>query len=165
MRFEPESKHYVFSTEQFLTHEQEQEFLMNERQKNIETLKAFADPNMRRSMGVASAAPVILFIVVAVVAGFIVFAKLHFYRVVIGMFGGIFLLAGLYMLFTKNEQNYSAEGTGLNQKTNGLFIGLIGLVILGGAVISNYVTASKAMVVGAGVPVYGGRAVFRAALA
>lgn len=155
MRFEPESKHYVFSTEQFLTHEQEQEFLRNERQKNIETLKAFADPNMRRSMGVASAAPVktavILFIVVAVVAGFIVFAKLHFYRVVIGMFGGIFLLAGLYMLFTKNEQNYSAEGTGLNQKTNGLFIGLIGLVILGGAVISNYVTASKAMVVGAGV--------------
>ena len=154
MKFDPESKHYVFSTEQFLTREQEREFLRNEREKKLETLKAFADPNMRQTMGVASASPVktavILIIVVAVVAGFIVFSKLRYFRVVIGMFGGIFLLAGLYMVFTKNDENYSAQGTGMKQRTNGLFIGLIGLVITGGAVISNYVTTSKALVVGAG---------------
>ncbi|GEM_PF-1512988 len=155
MRFDPESKYYVFSTEQFMTHEQEREFLGNELQKNLETLKAFADPNMRQTMGVASAAPVktvmILIIAAAVVVGFIVFSKHQLYRVVIGMFGGIFLLAGLYMVFTKNEENYSAQGTGMKQRTNGLFIGLIGLVIAGGAVISNYVNTSKVMVVGAGV--------------
>lgn len=154
MRFDPESKAYIFSTDQFIDPQQEAEIFSEDRSRKVETIKSFIKPGMGQTGSVVSAMPgktiIVLIVIALVVAAFIVFAKLSFFRVVVGLFGALFVFFGLLMIFSKSEENYSANGTGMKQSTNGLFVLLIGAVILGGAVISNYLPASQVLVVGAG---------------
>ncbi len=154
MRFDPESKAYIFSTDQFIDPQQEAEIFSEDRSRKVEAMKNFIKPGMGQTGSVVSAMPgktiIVLIVIALVVAAFIVFAKLSFFRVVVGLFGALFVFFGLLMIFSKSEENYSANGTGMKQSTNGLFVLLIGAVILGGAVISNYLPASQVLVVGAG---------------
>ncbi|MBR1423135.1 MAG: hypothetical protein IJ571_06830 [Ruminococcus sp.] len=154
MRFDPESNAYVFSRDQFIDPQQEAEIINENRSRNVEMMKNFFKPSMGQTSSVTSGMTgktiIVLIVVALVVAAFIVFAKLSFFRVVIGLFGALFVFFGLFMIFSKSEENYSANGTGMKQRTNGIFVFLIGTVISGGAVLSNYLPTSQVMVVGIG---------------
>ena len=154
MRFDPESKAYVFSRDQFIDPQQEAEIFSEDHSRKVEAMKNFMKPNMDQTRsvvsGMAGKSIIALVVVALVVAAFIVFEKLRFFRVVVGLFGALFVLFGLFMIFSKSEETYSANGTGMKQRTNGIFVLLIGAVIAGGAVISNYLPTSQVLSVGAG---------------
>ena len=57
MRFDPESKAYIFSTDQFIDPQQEAEIFSEDRSRKVEAIKSFIKPGMGQTGSVVSAMP------------------------------------------------------------------------------------------------------------
>ncbi len=147
MRFDPNDEKLFFSDIQELSPEERDGFLNYQRSKDLEMLKN-SFTLKRSGGGFSPKTAVALGIVAAVVAAFIITWKLDMPRVTVGLFGGLWLLGGIYLFFSKKQrQVYTPNSANMKQSTTGGFIFAIGLVITGGAVLSNYFSLGKVSVV------------------
>ena len=147
MKFDPSDERLFFSDVQALSPEERDGFLNYQRSKDFEMLKNSFTLKSSGG-GFSPKTAVALGIVAAVVAAFIITWKLDMPRVTVGLFGGLWLLGGIYLFFSKkHRQVYTPNSVNMKQTTTGGFIFAIGLVITGGAVLSNYFSFGKVSVV------------------
>lgn len=138
MRFDPSDEKLFFSDIQELSPEEREQFINLDRAQKIALLKnAFS--GQKPGGGLSAKSILSLIIVAAVIIAFIVTWKMDMPRLTIGLFGGIWLFFGIYLMtFGKNKQTYSADSSSLKPATSGMFILAIGVLVTGGAVLSKY---------------------------
>ena len=132
MKFDPDAMNYVFSTEQELTIEETAKL----RSKLMEN--AFRPISGENSSPLKIIIAAVIFTIFLL--AFIISAVTGHVLITIFIFGLMFTIGGLIILISKPKDFYSADHNYLKPKQNGLFVFLLGIVIMSAPLLINYST-------------------------
>ena len=132
MKYDPNAMNYVFSTEQEITAEKKSQL---RQQLLANAFKPIAGDRSSLMKSITAAAIFTVFLVAIIAA-----ASTGHVWIAAFIFGLMFTIGGLIILISKPKDFYSADHNYLKPKQNGLFVFLLGIVIMSAPLLINYST-------------------------